>query len=146
MYGVGATGASDATPLRQPSLAASQKLPNLSDIQPRQTSSLQQEKSTAGEAAAAAAAVAAVGPHTLASCAPLRSLLAENMRAALPRGPLTAAARQAKDMFWALALCNNVVPQTSEDGSSIKYQVHTSGAGSAHHPCQGSERKVSVCN
>lgn len=120
MYGA---GASDAEPVssREPSKAASLKLPALSEIQPSQLQPpLQQPASSAREAAAAAAAA---GPHTLAGCVPLRALLAENMRAALPRGPLTAAARQARELFWALAMCNTVVPQPSDDGASIKYQA-----------------------
>lgn len=65
----------------------------------------------------------AVGPHSLAACAPLRQLLGENVRAALQKGPPSAAARTAKDLMTALALCNTVMPQLSDDGHSVKYQV-----------------------
>lgn len=68
-------------------------------------------------------AAKAARPHTLAACAALRAVLAENMRATLQKGPPSAAATTAKDLMTALALCNAVVPQLADDGHGVKYQV-----------------------
>ena len=65
----------------------------------------------------------AVGPHSLAASRPWRRLLNENVRAALQKGPPGAAAKAAKDLMTAIALCNTVMPQLSDDGHGVKYQV-----------------------
>ena len=66
----------------------------------------------------------AVGPHSLAAFRPWRRLLNENVRAALQKGPPGAAAKAAKDLMTAIALCNTVMPQLADDGHGVKYQVH----------------------
>ena len=65
----------------------------------------------------------AVGAHSLAGSRPWRRLLNENVRAALQKGPPGAAAKAAKDLMTAIALCNTVMPQLSDDGHGVKYQV-----------------------
>jgi magnesium-transporting ATPase (P-type) len=65
----------------------------------------------------------AVGPHSLAMSRTWRRLLNENVRAALQKGPPGAAAKAAKDLMTAIALCNTVMPQLSDDGHGVKYQV-----------------------